>query len=194
MDSGVWAVHLVAGFKKDKAELDLALTILPKAGLSPPVIAFQPVTQYVNQGQTARFVVAATGTGTWNYQWQFYSTDLPGQTNAILALNNAQPDQSGEYSVVVKNSAGSVTSDPALLFVEVPGQVPLRLGWPSTENRVVSFQVAGPMNARYVLWFSSDLTSWLPIQTNFVADGVLEFADSLVSGEALRFYRATIEP
>ncbi|MBI4662534.1 MAG: immunoglobulin domain-containing protein [Verrucomicrobia bacterium] len=193
-ESGAWVVHLVAGFKKESAELDLALTILPKGGLSPPLITSQPVSQYISQGQTATFVVAATGTGTLTYQWQLDGTDLPGQTNAILALRNAQTGQSGEYSVVVRNTAGLVTSDPAYLFVEIPVQVPLRLGLPTTENRVVRFQVTGPKYARYVLWFSPDLAGWIPVQTNLAADGVLEFNDSTISSEACRFYRATIEP
>lgn len=48
-----------------------------------------------------------------SYQWQLNGTNLPGATNATLFLTNAQPQQSGIYTVALTNLAGSITSAPA---------------------------------------------------------------------------------
>ena len=55
--------------------------------------------------------------GTLVYQWQRNGMDITGATNASLVLTNAQPAQSGNYTVVISNQVGSVTSDIALVRV-----------------------------------------------------------------------------
>jgi len=73
----------------------------------PPSIAIQPANQAVVAGDTATFTVAAGGTPPWYYQWSFNATNLAGATNAALIITNAQPDQAGNYSVLVANTNGS---------------------------------------------------------------------------------------
>ena len=48
---------------------------------------------------------------------------LAGQTNATLTLTNVQTNQAGAYAVVITNAAGSVTSSPAILTVNVPAAI-----------------------------------------------------------------------
>ena len=48
---------------------------------------------------------------------------LAGQTNATLTLTNVQTNQAGAYAVVITNAAGSVTSNPATLTVNVPAAI-----------------------------------------------------------------------
>ncbi len=85
--------------------------------VEPPVIVTQPVASSVNAGATVAFSVVATGTAPLAYQWRRNGGVLAGQTNATLTLNQVQPANSGDYSVVVGNSAGSVTSALAALTV-----------------------------------------------------------------------------
>ena len=85
--------------------------------VEPPVIVTQPVASSVNAGATVAFSVVATGTAPLAYQWRRNGGVLAGQTNATLTLNQVQPANAGDYSVVVSNSAGLVTSALAALTV-----------------------------------------------------------------------------
>ena len=94
--------------------------------LVPPTIAIQPLSQTGEFGKSVTFKVVANGTPPLDYAWQWYQTNLPGAaspTNLSLTLNALIPAQSGPYTVVVTNSAGTVTSAPAILLVPRPPTV-----------------------------------------------------------------------
>lgn len=82
-----------------------------------PFLTTPLVDRAVNIGGTVYFRAAATRVWPVNYQWQFNGTDLPGATNAVLALSNVQLEQAGQYSVIVRNSLGAVTCAHAQLAV-----------------------------------------------------------------------------
>ncbi len=82
---------------------------------APPAITMPPQGQTVLTGQTATFSVAATGTPPLNYQWLFNGTNISGATTNPFSLANAQSTNGGNYSVIVSNFAGSVTSAAAAL-------------------------------------------------------------------------------
>jgi len=84
---------------------------------APPAITTQPQNQSVLAGQTATFSVAATGTPPLNYQWFFCGTNIAGATANPFTLANVQLTNAGNYSVVITNIAGSVTSSAASLTV-----------------------------------------------------------------------------
>lgn len=90
---------------------------------SPPAIvaaADHPQPQTVIQGNTATFSVTATGDAPLSYQWRFGGTNIAGATSNPLVLTGVQTNQAGNYSVIVSNPYGSVTSSNALLTVRVP--------------------------------------------------------------------------
>ena len=92
----------------------------------PPVmlsITGSPSSAKLNQGTSATFIVAATGTAPFSYQWRKNGADLVGATEATLTLNNVQPSDAGDYTVVVSNAAGAVMSDAATLTVLVPPSI-----------------------------------------------------------------------
>lgn len=60
------------------------------------------------------------GTGPFTYQWKFDGADIPGATEATLRLTNVQPDQSGRYSLSVRNSAGTAHSRSLVLMAIGP--------------------------------------------------------------------------
>ncbi len=84
---------------------------------APPVITTQPQGQTVPIGANVMFTVVASGSGTLIYQWRLNGVNIYGETNASLSLNNVQPYNSGDYSVVVANAGGAVESKIAKLIV-----------------------------------------------------------------------------
>lgn len=82
-----------------------------------PVITAQPQSVSANVGTSASFSVAANGNPSPSYQWRKNGTNIPGATSATLALNNVQPADAANYSVVVTNSVSSVASANATLTV-----------------------------------------------------------------------------
>ena len=84
---------------------------------APPTITTQPQGQSVLAGQTATFSVAASGTPPLNYQWFFSGTNIAGATTNPFTLANVQLTNAGNYSVVITNITGSVTSSAAPLMV-----------------------------------------------------------------------------
>lgn len=83
----------------------------------PPIISTQPGSLLLPAGAQAVFSVAASGTAPFTYQWRKSGGNLAGQTNASLILNNIQPAHAGGYDAVIRNVAGSVTSQVATLTV-----------------------------------------------------------------------------
>ena len=84
-------------------------------------ILTQPANQTAIQGSNATFNVTADGIAPLSYQWWFNgTTQLAGATNTSLTLTSVQPTNAGNYSVVVTNNYGSVTSSIATLTVLVP--------------------------------------------------------------------------
>jgi hypothetical protein len=88
--------------------------------LAQPVITSQPVSQTNVVGSIVTLCVEATGTPPLFYQWRRGAGNLPGQTNACLVLTNLQTANAANYTVVVTNGEGSVTSAVALVRVIVP--------------------------------------------------------------------------
>ncbi len=83
---------------------------------SLPVFSIQPTNQTVSLGTAATFTAAATGAT--SYQWLFNGTNILGATNATFQVGNAQPANSGYYTVLAKNSIGWVPSSMAYLSID----------------------------------------------------------------------------
>ena len=78
--------------------------------LIPPFISVEPTNQTVISGADVTFSAVAGGTAPLSYQWRFNGTNLTGATATVLTLTNVQVSQSGSYTLVVSNVAGSITS------------------------------------------------------------------------------------
>jgi hypothetical protein len=88
--------------------------------MDPPAITQQPQpqNQTVAAGSNATFSVTATGTSL-TYQWRLNETNISGATASTYTRINAQPSHAGNYTVVVSNAVGAVTSSNAVLAVQV---------------------------------------------------------------------------
>ncbi|MEY2408983.1 MAG: hypothetical protein QOF48_1653, partial [Verrucomicrobiota bacterium] len=126
--------------------------------ISPPQITTQPAGQTVGQGTLVTLTVAATGTAPLGYQWRYNGTNLPaggsasGVNTATLTIANAQPSQSGDYSVTVSNAAGFEISAGAAVLIRAPLSLTEALDAPS------------------LIWSTAISSPWVA-QTNATHDG-----------------------
>ena len=96
------------------------IAALPSPGTNPPasqapVITVQPQSRLAILGTNITFSLTATGAAPLAFQWTLRGTNLPGATNASLALTNLQLIQTGPYQALAMNPAGAVWSDIAYL-------------------------------------------------------------------------------
>jgi hypothetical protein len=158
---------------------------------NPPVILVQPTNQTVFLGVTVNFSVTASGTLPLSYQWNFNGTNISGATNTNLTLTNVQLNQAGNYTVIITNTWGSVTSSVATLTVapspiiyqiicNADGSVTLNL---LTAPNIISRVLAATNLAPPVVW--------QPLCTNVAgASGAWQFTDTNASQYPIRFYRS----
>jgi hypothetical protein len=119
------------------------------AGTSaPPAIATQPQSLSVYPGQDAEFSVAATGSGTLFYQWLFNGAAIPGATNNSYTRANAQPENVGNYSVIVSNNVGVAVSTNALLLLLDSPYVNAVQATPGSHGALISWSTTVPANSQ----------------------------------------------
>ena len=82
-----------------------------------PSISVQPQSQSVLANSSASFSVTAGGTLPLAYQWRLGGTNLPTATTNPFVIPSAQGTDAGNYTVVITNTAGSVTSAVAVLNI-----------------------------------------------------------------------------
>ena len=133
--------------------------------LVPAAIIVQPQSQTVRAGTNVTLSVTATSSTTISYQWRRNGLNLPGANSSTLVLNNVSDANNGDYSVVLTDAVGPLTSAPATLWVVY---VPVILQQPQNMTAVVgdnvtfTVQVTGttPMGFR-----------WRRESSTFVAQG-----------------------
>ena len=164
--------------------------------LAPPAITVQPAVRILTVGATASFTVTATGTAPLAYQWRFNSVNLADKTNRTFSVTNAQLTNTGNYTVVVTNAYGSVTSRVAgLMFTAVHrfgGITPMpdHSIWLNLTGVVPS--PFAPYYDLYPLEASTNLLDWSPLatflRTNDSTDA-LSYRDTDAANFGERFYR-----
>jgi len=92
----------------------------PIVGTPLPVIAVQPHSTNVFEGERASFSIAFQSAAPASVRWQFNGTNIPIGTTATYTILNAQAAHEGEYRAVISNAGGSVTSIVARLTTK-PG-------------------------------------------------------------------------
>jgi hypothetical protein len=109
-----------------------AATLSVSAVPIAPTITMQPVSVAVASGGTATFTAAASGTPAPTVQWQvsinggLTFSNISGATNPMLTVPNVSAPMSGyRYRAVFTNSAGSATSNAAILSVTGSTSVPV---------------------------------------------------------------------
>jgi uncharacterized repeat protein (TIGR03803 family) len=181
-DAGIYSVT-VTNLAGSVTSSNATLTVI-----DPPVITAQPLGQRIMLGNSVSFNVSVSGTPPFHYQWRFNGTNLLNITNAAYAIQAVGATNTGNYSVVVTNLAGSVTSSNALLTVIVPPTLALQLlpGYPL-------LNLEGMLSSNFVVQYSTNLggSNWMNLLslTNLPSSPYL-FLDPAADGEPARFYRA----
>lgn len=156
-------IHILAGFKSETpAQTNIFITILPAVSASPPNITNQPLSVTNLVGSNVTFSVTAGGTEPLFYQWYFNTNKgLADATNASFPLTNIQTTNSGFYSVIITNSAGSITSTPARLFVaEIPNITNQPAGATNLAGSDTLFSVwAGGTPPLHYQWYLNAVTA-----------------------------------
>ena len=172
------------------------------SGWSPqlaPNITSQPTGLTVGAGQSASFTVSATGIPDPTYQWVKDSTNLVGQTGAMLTISSASGLDIGTYSVIVSNTVSSVTSSNAVLTV-TPPTTPSTIASPTVDNSGnVQFTITGATGSAgfgYRVWATTNLaltpvtSTWTLLTNSTFGTGPIVFTDP-ASGLPQRFYLIT---
>jgi len=108
---------------------------LSGTGMAALAITTQPANQSVTAGQTATFSVAASGSGTLTYQWKKGGAAIGGATAASYTTPATTSGESGtQFTVVVTDSTGSVTSNPATLTVTASPVAPSITAQPANKT------------------------------------------------------------
>jgi len=148
------------------------------------------------------------------FELDFYANDAPddssyGQGQIYLGTKAAATDDLGNLTFSFTPLGGAAlgkwiaatATDPfgntsefsrAVQVTAPPQFAPNRV---CVNNGTFSAQVTGlPPNVRVVLQASVNLQDWVPVTTNLVVQGVVNFTDSVATNFPVRFYRAWLLP
>jgi hypothetical protein len=183
-DAGNYSVRIsnAAGSANSQAA---ALSIL-----QAPKILLQPVGATNGTGSNIVLSVTVSGSPPLFYQWRFNDTDIIGATGSSYSLGNAQPVQSGVYSVRVTNAAGLINSDRVSILIwgratRKPTFAPIFL---TGTNPVVNINGL-EQHARYRLQVTPNLFRWSDVTNVIATEERFEIVDTVGLAWEKRFYR-----
>ncbi|MFN7138488.1 MAG: immunoglobulin domain-containing protein, partial [Limisphaerales bacterium] len=140
---------------RDTCGIDnVSLSYGPFAG-TPPTISSHPQSLSITDGGEAMFAVLAEGSSPLSYQWFFNSTAINNATNSVLSFSGVTFGMAGNYSVLVSNAYGALTSSVAQLTVQPAPPVitvqPQNTSAPLGSNVMFSVAVSGtpPFNYQW---------------------------------------------
>ena len=171
--------------------------------MTPPAVISQPANFAVSSGTAIMLSASVTGDNL-SYQWRLNGTAIPGATSSYLIISNVGAANSGNYTLVVSNTLGSVVTDPALLTVVnvpktpkilslAPQTITLApLAQAVTEGMHLVFE--GDPGFNFVVEGSTDLADWTPLGTVVGDSAPVEFLDTDATTLTSRFYRLRWQP
>jgi hypothetical protein len=172
-----------------------------------PYFLVQPQGQSVFVGSNVIFTVQAIHTS--GYQWQKDGTNLVedchfiGVTNATLTISNAQPEDSGDYTVIANHPDNPATSDDAILGVFKPIQLGLtKSPFDGSYQLQVGNQDSSPVDDNELSYFTIytttnlnlSLSNWdVESATGVLTNGIYQvaFPDD---GSPIRFWQVGQQP
>lgn len=161
-----------------------------------PEIFSQPTNETVALGGTATFTVSADGISSPVYQWLQNGTNAPfaSANSATLMVPNAAVN--ANYSVIVSNSVGSVTSSVVQLTVTIPSPATVS-GAKALVNGGFQFTLSGAQGQGYRIWATTNLmlspvtSTWTLVGSGTFGAAPINFSDPGASGVPQRYYIIT---
>lgn len=83
----------------------------------PINLTMPPQSRSARVGTNVTFTAWGTGSKPFHYRWRFNGAEIPGATSPNLSLTNLNAAHAGNYSVLVSNFLGVVTSSVAVLTI-----------------------------------------------------------------------------
>ncbi|HEY1663456.1 MAG TPA: choice-of-anchor tandem repeat GloVer-containing protein [Verrucomicrobiae bacterium] len=157
-----------------------------------PYIICQPLKQAVVIGSTATFNVIADGLSPYCYQWLENGTNLTddgnilGSTTDTLTLTNISTFDIGNYSVVISNAFGTVTSSVASLQI-IPN-ILMNSNNGGFQSNGFGFNISSSAGSTLIVESSTNLIDWLQIATLTNEAGSILFVDPATNQQS-EFYR-----
>jgi uncharacterized lipoprotein YddW (UPF0748 family) len=152
-----------------------------------PEIVTDPQSRTNVAGTDASFSVIAVGDEPLSYQWHFKGGPIEGATGPDYTQISAVNIHQGEYSVMVTNPVGAVTSAVALLTVVYPEP-------PSVVSAAIE-ALGGTLNLQFTggpgqffIETSPDLVTWTNRAIINAGEAAFNYADS-TDGSPRLFYR-----
>ncbi|EEF60409.1 virginiamycin B lyase family protein [Pedosphaera parvula] len=161
-----------------------------------PVLLSEPLSQTVDLGTNVSFSATAAGAAPLTYQWLFNGTNIGGATQSSFVITNVQTNNAGNYSIVVTNAFGSITSSNALLNVIIPPiAVPVLF---SKIQRLpggdTGLTLSGQAGDKYEVDGSTNLANWLLITNFTISTTPYQVIIKGSSNSPSLFYRARLLP
>ncbi len=178
------------------------------AGLGlPPLIAVQPLGLSVQDGGTAIITTTAVSLTSMTITWCFKGQPIqhPNVLNvggiagtvSTLTIPNVTAANQGDYSVIVSNGVGSVTSKDATLIIllDTVSNLLTTVSVLTTSMTHDGFQLnlLKPATSNCVIEATTDLKNWTPIATNKSSSTNISFTDPASTGLSWRYYRAKLQ-
>jgi hypothetical protein len=122
---------------------------------SAPLISTPPVSQPVRAlGDAVTLRVQADGSRPLFYQWNFNGAPIPGATDAMMTIASARHENLGSYTVTIRNTFGSITSDPVPVFLSLDYAF-------SSANGPLVWDISGAYAAPLPTNLVQDIGGWL---------------------------------
>jgi hypothetical protein len=142
-----------------------ALLTVTTGGVAP-IFQYQPSATTVTVGGTATLVVGVVGPPPINYQWYDGGVAIPGATSSSLTFSPVATANAGNYSAVITDAAGSVTTSTVALTVNPAGGPPVPVSI-DVQPLPVSSQVGGVATFTVAVTGDGPVTyQWQKNQTN----------------------------
>ncbi len=133
-----------------------AATLTVNPAVPRPVVLTQPVAATRTVGQSVTFTIAASGSGSLTYQWYLDGIPIAGANGPSYTLAAVALTDAGAYTAGVRNTAGEVLSNPAVLTVNLATAPKLNLKreingrltftWTGAAKLMWSPNLSGPFN------------------------------------------------
>ncbi|HVS51749.1 MAG TPA: immunoglobulin domain-containing protein [Opitutaceae bacterium] len=170
-DSGNYSV-VVSNILGPTTSREATLTVVPA---TPVTITQQPQAQAVYFGQSTYISVSQSGSSPLTYQWLKDGQPIANATTSAYSINATAFTDAGDYSVVITNAAGSVTSAAGRLTVN-PAVLPTITQQPSS------------LTVKYgdSIWIYANATGSPPLDLHWKKNDVI-----VTEGSTISYFPAT---